>query len=162
MTSLLRYVRANAIAFLALFVALGGAGYAAISIPRNSVGAAQLRNHSIDPVKFDSKFIGGSVRAWAYVSATGHVYSSHGVDTHVRTQSAFPGSYGLRLTEQNVRGCAAIAAPVADVSHGTASGPGSAVAAVVSRFTHNVSVSIGTFDPSGQPAPLTFLVQVLC
>jgi hypothetical protein len=38
---------ANVISCLALFVALGGTGYAAITLPRNSVGPAQLRAMSV-------------------------------------------------------------------------------------------------------------------
>ena len=34
---------ANVVSSLALFVALGGTGYAAVSLPRNSVGARQIR-----------------------------------------------------------------------------------------------------------------------
>jgi hypothetical protein len=36
---------------LALFVALGGASYAAVSLPNNSVGAKQIKNASIDNTK---------------------------------------------------------------------------------------------------------------
>ena len=42
---------ANVVSCLALFVALGGTGYAAISLPRNSVGPRQLQAHSIDNSK---------------------------------------------------------------------------------------------------------------
>jgi hypothetical protein len=38
---------ANIIASLALFIALGGTSYAVVSLPRNSVGHAQLRNNSV-------------------------------------------------------------------------------------------------------------------
>jgi hypothetical protein len=41
-----RLTYANATATLALFVALGGTGYAAITLPRNSVGSAQIRPRS--------------------------------------------------------------------------------------------------------------------
>jgi hypothetical protein len=53
---------ANATSTLALFVALGGTGYAAVKLPRNSVGANQIKraavrssevkNHSLRPVDF--------------------------------------------------------------------------------------------------------------
>jgi hypothetical protein len=36
-------IRKNLIAYLALFVALGGTSYAAVSLPGNSVGTRQLR-----------------------------------------------------------------------------------------------------------------------
>jgi len=41
----------NLIAYLALFVALGGTSYAAANLPANSVGSAQLRNHAVTPTK---------------------------------------------------------------------------------------------------------------
>src|SRR2546423_15670451 len=40
----------NVVATVALFVALGGSSYAALRLPRNSVGSAQVRNHSIKAV----------------------------------------------------------------------------------------------------------------
>lgn len=39
------------IAMIALFVALGSGAYAAISLPRNSVGSAQIRRHAVTAVK---------------------------------------------------------------------------------------------------------------
>ncbi|MGH3266819.1 MAG: hypothetical protein ACRDNS_33115 [Trebonia sp.] len=76
MLRLLAYARRNAIAFAALFVALGGTGYAAVSLPAGSVGNRQLRNHSITPVKLDRSAIGGYVRYWARVSASGRLIAS--------------------------------------------------------------------------------------
>jgi hypothetical protein len=48
MRRLLVHIRRNAVAYVALFVALGGTSYAAFDIP----------NHSIDPVKFDPNLSG--------------------------------------------------------------------------------------------------------
>jgi hypothetical protein len=42
---------AHVIAMLALFVALGGTGYAALSLPRNSVGTKQLKKNAVNSVK---------------------------------------------------------------------------------------------------------------
>jgi len=42
---------ANVVATLALFVALGGASYAAIELPANSVGSRQLRHGSVSTQK---------------------------------------------------------------------------------------------------------------
>ena len=44
---LLAHIRANVIAYLALFIALGGTSYAAITLPRNSVGTKQLRSNAV-------------------------------------------------------------------------------------------------------------------
>ena len=76
MTKLLNHFKRNAIAYLALFVALGGTSYAAVSLPPGSVGARQIKNHSITPVKFDPTTIGASVRYWARISATGRIIAS--------------------------------------------------------------------------------------
>jgi hypothetical protein len=76
MNRLVSHVRANAVAYLALFVALGGTSYAAASLPAGSVGNAQLRNHSISPVKFDPRSIGAYVRAWAVIENGNHVVAS--------------------------------------------------------------------------------------
>ena len=41
------FARRNALALVALFVALGGTSYAAFGVPINSVGSAQIRNGAI-------------------------------------------------------------------------------------------------------------------
>jgi hypothetical protein len=53
---------ANVVSCLALFVALGGTGYAAVNLPRNSVGAKQIKPGSID----NSKIKKGSLRKTAF------------------------------------------------------------------------------------------------
>jgi hypothetical protein len=51
MTRVLRHVRSNLVAYLALFVALGGTSYAAVNLPRNSVGTAQLKANAVTSAK---------------------------------------------------------------------------------------------------------------
>jgi hypothetical protein len=80
------HVRANAIAYCALFVALGGTSYAAVGIPRNSVGTSQLRNGSVTAAKLangaittrklNHKSIAGSVVFWARIGPSGQVLAS--------------------------------------------------------------------------------------
>jgi hypothetical protein len=67
MHRVVNHLRGNAVAYLALFVALGGTSYAAANLPSNSVGTRQIRNHAITPVKLDPGKIGASVRAWAVI-----------------------------------------------------------------------------------------------
>lgn len=76
MNRLLEHVRGNLVAYLALFVALGGTSYATLNLPAGSVGARQIKNHSITPVKFDPNSIGGVVRDWAVIDASGRVIAS--------------------------------------------------------------------------------------
>ena len=66
-TRILDYLRRNAIALTALgfsLLALGGASYAAVSLPNNSVGTAQLQKGAVTPTKLNQR-IGGYVSAWA-------------------------------------------------------------------------------------------------
>ena len=81
MTRILNHARGNLVAYIALFVALGGTSYAAISLPAGSVGTRQLRNGavttnkigngSITPAKLAGGSIGGTVRHWAFVNQDG-------------------------------------------------------------------------------------------
>jgi len=48
-----------AVSFVALFVALGGVGYAATQLPRGSVGNAQLKNGSVGNWKLKFNAVGG-------------------------------------------------------------------------------------------------------
>jgi hypothetical protein len=50
-TSLSTHVRRNLIAYLALFVALGGTSYAAVALPKNSVGSAQIKKNAVTTTK---------------------------------------------------------------------------------------------------------------
>jgi hypothetical protein len=43
----IKHVRRNAIAYVALFLAIGGTSYAALHLPANSVGTKQLRNGAV-------------------------------------------------------------------------------------------------------------------
>jgi hypothetical protein len=51
MQSVLAHVRRQGVAYLALFVALGGTSYAAVTLPKNSVGTAQLKNSAVTGAK---------------------------------------------------------------------------------------------------------------
>jgi hypothetical protein len=53
-----RMTYGNVVATLALFVALGGTSYAAITLPRNSVGAAQLRTSSVRSAEVKDRSLG--------------------------------------------------------------------------------------------------------
>jgi hypothetical protein len=48
---------ANVTATIALFLALGGTGYAAVSLPRNSVGSAQIRSRAVGPSELRTRAV---------------------------------------------------------------------------------------------------------
>jgi hypothetical protein len=80
LTRTINYVSHHAIAILALIcslLALAGASYAAIAIPKNSVGTAQLKPGAVTPGKLSGKQFGGYVRMYAVVNANSELqYSS--------------------------------------------------------------------------------------
>ena len=51
---------ANLTATLALFIALGGTTYAATSLPRNSVGSAQIRSNAVGASEIRRRAVGSS------------------------------------------------------------------------------------------------------
>ncbi len=71
--SYLRHHALAATAFACSILALAGSSYAAFTI-----SGSQIRNHTINPVKLNPKFINGSVRAWAIVAPNGRVIAGAG------------------------------------------------------------------------------------
>ena len=71
MNRVVQHIRSNVVAYVALFVALGGTSYAALKLPANSVGTKQIKNHSITPIKLDPSKTGAVVRFWASVRRLG-------------------------------------------------------------------------------------------
>lgn len=161
MNRITAFARSNAIALTALFVALGGTSYAAISIPAGAVGTKQIRNGAVTPVKLDGGLIGGDVRAWAYLSPTGKLLAGDGFRSSVHFFPAPDDQYGLVLVDQNARGCAATASAVQEQGSSGPTAPGSAVASLVFK-PGPVAVTVSGYGVTGQPAPLAFVVQVLC
>jgi hypothetical protein len=172
---LIAHLRSNLVGWIALFVALGGTGYAAISIPRNSVGAAQIRNRSITPAKFNPKSIGGSVRAWAIIRANATVLASG--EKPVVFGSVFPGSYVIQWPVRLPRTCATVA-NVDDRSPNFTQIPlpnGGTTGAVIGYASnvdtesvprgggHKLSqTTLDTFNQAGQPTPMAFDIAVIC
>jgi hypothetical protein len=172
------HIRGNLVGWIALFVSLGGTGYAAISIPRNSVGAAQIRNHSITPVKFNPSAIGGSVRAWAIVRANGTVIGGAGRPT-VDVSDGDPGAYGIQWGVSLPKTCATVASVDARSPGPTETVPlpGGTTQGVVAGYVSQVRTQtvtrstkprrvavtgLVTLNQAGQPTALAFDVAVIC
>jgi hypothetical protein len=167
MICLVSHIRSNAIAYLALFVALGGTSYAAARLGPASVGTAQLRNGavtakklakgSVTPAKLDASTIGGGVRHWADVSASGAIQSSSS-RAHVIGAPA-DGGYVISWSDTFSHKCAAIATPQG-VS--LVLGPSSGYANTHISGADPTSVTVDIYNAQGQPSPAAFSVAVIC
>lgn len=82
-----RFLRQNAIALLALFIALGGTTYAAstIVLPKNSVGTKQLKKNAVTSVKIKNNQVTG---ADVKESSLGKVPSAANADHATSADSA--------------------------------------------------------------------------
>jgi hypothetical protein len=165
MQRVLEHLRGNVVAYLALFVALGGTSYAAVNLPAGSVGNRQLRNGavtnrkiangSVTPAKLNGKDISGSVAMWARISASGTVVASKPHAQILGWNSAFDGgkiSWGRAIPA----GCFSLA---------TVDGLGAegfATVATLNQPHPPAFVVVGTYNPSGQHAPEPVNVAVIC
>ncbi len=175
MSRAVQHLRGNAIAYLALFVALGGTGYAAIKIPAGSVGAKQIKSHSITPAKLSGKYFNGNVRAWALIDSRGKLIAGAGRPAP-QLGAVSPGSYLIRWGVRLAPTCATIANVDSQGSQPTESVPvpgnpsqafvaGYAVVSrsgVANNDKTDSSTTLTIFNQSGQPTPLTFDVAVIC
>ena len=164
MPNTLTFIRHNAIALLALLVALGGTSYAALSLPAGSVGTTQLRNGAVTSRKLakqavtaaslDPKSIAGYVADWAQINASGQVTSS---SPRAKAVVVIPGRglYRVSWNRSIPRNCIALANPANVVP---TLGPPTADTAGPDGGT----VLVETYDASGNNVPETVNVIVLC
>ena len=149
MNRLLAHARSNAVSYLALFVALSGTSYAAIS----------LANHAITPVKLNPRYIGGYVRAWASVNASGRVTASGG-GVRVQVDHAVgPGHYIVDWQPRPTTRCTAIGS--VDFTGG-APVPGYVIAGASASPGRGEQSTLQTYDAQGEPATLAFDVELVC
>jgi len=156
---LLDHIRHSIVGYIALFIAMGGSGYAAINLPAASVGNNQLRNHSITPVKFNRQLINGNIRAWVVVNANGSVQAGAGKPT-VQLGTG-PGTYFVRwksVATPTQRGCF----PITGVTSGFGPGFTTQVFHAASPPHHPGGVFIDTFDAQGQPLAESFYAALVC
>ena len=167
---ILEYLREHALAaaaFVCAILALASSSYAAFTI-----SGSQIRNHTISPVKFNPKFINGSVRAWAIVAPNGQVIRGKG-GPKVTLLAGDPGGYGIRwgVTVGRCETSASVdfsSSPPTEhiLLLGNPSVPftaGYAVASTGSTSTKGGNETVvQTFNQQGTPLPLGFDVAVIC
>jgi hypothetical protein len=164
----LAFIRHNAIALAALFVALGGTSYAAFSVPDGSVGTRQLRNgavtsrklakHVVTAATLDPKSIAGHIADWAQIRADGHVTASR-PKASVSMRDPTRGLFQLSWNRSIPSGCIAVANPT---NVATVLGSASASALGLGGQNSARSLLVSTFDASGNNVPENVNVMVIC
>ncbi len=172
---------ANVTATLALFIALGGTSYAAVSLPRNSVGSAQLRSSAVSSAEIRDRSIRlrdvspttrrqlqgqagpqgpagapgpagpAAARYFATVTAAGAFVRGNATSGG---RAGSPGSYTVGFPSP-VSGCAF----TASVGTTDATSIGAARATVSEQ---GGAVGVQTFDAGGAPTDLPFHLIVAC
>jgi hypothetical protein len=149
-----QHIRSNLVAYIALFVALGGTSYAAIKLPANSVGTRQIKNHAITPIKLDPSKTGAVVRFWAVVGASGNserVVASH-PNASVTHWDPGLGAGTVAWEQPFAHNCFALAT----------AGSGSVSARVLPVPKAHASVLFAPSAANGQPTTGTVYIAVVC
>jgi hypothetical protein len=148
---ILTHIRRNTVGYLALFVALGGTSYAALTI-----SGSQIRNGTINAVKFNPKTISASIRAWAVIYADGSGARAGAASSQVHVQATGTGEVVTWPHQRFGRNCFASASPQITVS----SGP---YGTVTTQFdpTHGRLTLYG-FGPDKVGRPQAADVMIVC
>jgi hypothetical protein len=135
------YLRQHHVGLLALFIALGGTAYAA-SLPRNSVGTAQLKNNAVTSVKVkDHSLLSKDFKAGQLVRGPQGIPGGQGA----MGPQGLPGPPGPRGADGRN---AATSVSVAD-SAGVTIAAGATQAATASCPPGSTAVGGGGFTDSG-------------
>jgi hypothetical protein len=130
----LGYVRRHHIGLLALFVALGGTSYAAATLPRNSVGTAQIKNKAVTQAKLSTatvKALKGAKGDKGATGATGATGAS-GVKGDPGAPATFSAAVAANSNTTGLAGGTATTVPAASV---TLKGDGKILVLVTGTFT---------------------------
>jgi hypothetical protein len=157
-TRIVGYLKQNAIALAALFIALGGTSYAAVAIPKNSVGPSQLRKgavtsskiHSgaITPGKLSGKSFGGRILYFAEIEDNGVVAASDPKGVKTDAWNASTGG-GVILPRPIPDGCFPLASAASTFAPVANQAPSVGVAIQNSRL---VAVAVNS------PVPVTLAI----
>jgi hypothetical protein len=152
LTRPLRHLRDNLVAYLALFVALGGTSYAALTI-----SGGQIRNHSIDAVKLDPRSIAASIKAWANVQWTAKGLVAQGSNSPVRVLADDQGEQVTWTRQRFSAKCIASATPQFN-----ANGEGFNGYVNAQLLSGGRSVFLRGFGPDGSHRAQAAFLMIVC
>jgi hypothetical protein len=151
MTRVLNHVRSNLVAYIALFVALGGTSYAAMTI-----SGSQIRNRTINAIKLNPDTISASIRAWVIVDAGADSASVGASSTRVQVRATSTGETITWPHRRFARNCMAFVTPQFTVP----SGP---YGAVTTQFdAAHARLTVYGFGPDKLGRPQSAAVMVIC
>jgi hypothetical protein len=178
-----RLTYANVTASLALFIALGGSSYAAITLPRNSVGAKQIRAKAVGGAEIRNKSVRvrdlardarsalrgaqgppgppgpvGPAGITEYAQVNSHGKPVAGTANAGSWNINEPGLYRIGF-RRDVSACA-YSATLAAVAGGTVTEPSAGRTTVASAG--GPTVLVRTYDAAGNPAQQPFHLIVAC
>jgi hypothetical protein len=157
---LLRHIRSNLIGYLALFAALSGTSYAALSLPAGSVGTRELRNRAITAAKLNPTSVTANVRAWATLVWTG-AWRITASSSDIRVVNTTQGEVVTWRHTRFPRNCIAVATPIRNPS--LVPPVQSAHAYVTTSFDGQLgSLAIDGVTPSGAFQPQSVGVLIEC
>jgi hypothetical protein len=144
----LRFLRGNTIALLALFLALGGTTYAAVSLPANSVGTKQLKKNAVTPAKIKKSAVtNAKIAANAVTGAKVKNDSLTGADVLESSLGTVPSA-----TNATNATSAATAATAATAANATALGGVGAGSYVKNSGLTLINASFGDWNIGGGSA----------
>jgi hypothetical protein len=164
---LIHHANRHSVGYVALvcsMLALGGASYAAIKIPNGSVGEKQIKNHVIDPVKWDTTYVTDFIRRWARVNADG----SLGTASSFAQSAAVggPGSYDVTWGDAFSGKCMALATIQSGVTQAgtptttttpaptTTTTPSTTTTTASTTTTSSTTTTTGTTTTTPTPTPI--------
>lgn len=152
MSRIATHLRHNLIAYIALFVALGGTSYAAINVGKRAV----------NPSNLNGRYIGGYVRGWVKVSARGRVVASGGGARVVHTSGDGTGAYGVDWSPRPTSSCTSIGS--VDFTINTNGTPGYLVSETISKLRRGEreASDVQVYNAQGQPAALPSDLALVC
>jgi hypothetical protein len=163
MSNVLAYLRQHVLAVIALvfsLLSLGGASYAAFSLPAGSVGTRQLKDRAITAAKLNPASVAASVRAWATLTWTG-IWRVQASTSDIHVVSTAQGEVVNWRHTRFPRNCIASVTPIENFigSPGTVSAHGY----VTTSFDPPVGfLAIDGLAPSSASQPQSVNVLVVC
>ena len=164
-----KYLRDHALAAAALacsILALATSSYAAFRIPDRSVGAAQLRDHAIDPAKFNPNTIAASISAWVETGWNGRQLVAEASSDHVTVLTTAHHAAITWPTRRFAKDCIPSVTPRVNIGAPHRDPPIIKGGFVTARFDPNRAggafLYLKGFDPSGVDQPPAAYVLIVC